>query len=330
MVSEYEVPFVMQRSSSYPEMEGSLEVSFIDEELPTIQKPAPMSNPNLALSDFYDPTLCITPEKGSLRHTYKERLNRGSDIGVSQKARNSQKVRFENFVEVKQMTPEGVVPAEGPAGQTALTHSEPSGNIPVKSSAEMFADDHEPFNDDGDDLETIPKQSFEQSIQSSWSSQQTDELECDPPFQRNVDHHEQYRDSADDMEVISILASDMKLTGNKAKSKPQKVKKSKKTPSPCVLHKEKNIPESELSAVYTNPVEHTLARPEFNSTLKVGKELQQLSSSELDVEAAVKQKLLKSRRTKDAILEKVCFLKLSDQNCVRSLYHQKYIHSYRC
>ena len=54
------------------------------------------------------------------------------------------------------------------------------------------------------------------------------------------------------------------------------------------------------------PVEHALARPEFNSTLWMNKELQQLKSQTLNVAAAVEEKLKASLSTRQKIAEKVC------------------------
>ncbi len=52
--------------------------------------------------------------------------------------------------------------------------------------------------------------------------------------------------------------------------------------------------------------ECVLARPEFNSTLYISKDLQKLKDSKLDISEALQEKL-KVTKTREKIAEKVCF-----------------------
>ena len=51
--------------------------------------------------------------------------------------------------------------------------------------------------------------------------------------------------------------------------------------------------------------ENILARPEFNSTLKITTQLQELQSAKLDIKGAVNSKLKSSANTRSKITEKV-------------------------
>ena len=252
MMSEYEAAIVSR--STLPHTGGAPTGMSDSEIMPVLNKPTPTYSHIYNLSDFGDPALCVTPEKK------RAPLNRGSDEGTSMKPRNSQKVTFDNFVEVKQMSPD-----TGVRRAVSIQRDSPDPALELASRVDPA----------------------EQHDMDRWSATSEDLETPAAAITKNY--------VTDDFEPISVFASDLKSS------------KHYKNTSETV----QTVPQQSSSRavgsafVLKDKSEHVLARPEFNSTLRVGKEIQQLEGAELDVNAAVKQKLKDSRKLKTAISDKV-------------------------
>lgn len=110
MLSDYEPHIIMRKTDNTShKVEGGLPFDK-DEAYPVIKKPQPTfkAASKMELMDL-DPALCLTPEKPRKPSTHTERLKGGvgKDEGL---VKSSQKVRFDQTVEVKQISPEVSVP----------------------------------------------------------------------------------------------------------------------------------------------------------------------------------------------------------------------------
>lgn len=248
---------------------------------------------------FGDPDLCVTPEKPTpkLRRTLRDPTtddeceNENETESDQTPSRTTKhKVRFDQNVEIKHMSPEYL----GNWGDG----SSPSSQSPqqqIESGEDKFKKNLEPSRD------AYEVNNYRDYIEINGAAAEADD--------------------EDDLEPISVVASDLRET-TKTKSKKEnvgaskrKVSKPKKLTSKPKKESQRSSSSRESSPLQSaassvmslsdGTTESVFARPEFHTTLRLSKEMKQLQEEELDLSAAVKQKLEVSGKTRTQIQEKV-------------------------
>ena len=106
-LSEFEPPIIMSQHAPHKHVSIDGGTAFIrsDEDLPSLNKPCPVSYEKLAA----DPTLCLTPEKNINKKTsnasMKSSLGSRATGSLSSSKRGTQSVRFDSNVDIKFMSP---------------------------------------------------------------------------------------------------------------------------------------------------------------------------------------------------------------------------------
>ena len=280
-----------------PTMRSHRSAPLLNEDLPTTRQPhsVRLHSPTLkSINDFLDPTLCVTPEKAAQRRTCLKG-GRETRTGEASLERSTPKVTFDSTVEVKQMSPEYCpedVSVEAPSAPSSLLDTD-------TSLSEILSN----------------RLSFDEIM----TTQPNHEVNCEPndnteaskpaiPESSNKDY---------DIEPISVIASDMQnfpaLLNGKQGKKRSRVKLPKPSTSVAELTKSDvavsqtdNQSRAKFTQLKSNVAgENVFNRPEFNSTLRIRRDVQKLEGEELDLTEAVKAKLETSDQTRNKLDEKV-------------------------
>ncbi len=343
IASDYGPHIIMNQIDPYQtEVEGSTFISDKDS-YPVLRKPTPSLQPPVpGLSQLLsDPNLCVTPEKGGTGRksspkagkvrVQTQSLNRGSDEGLVSdrpcRPLNSDRVRFDTVVEVKQLSPDPsllTVCEGGSQGQIIGQQAPSSGASPQNVDDEWdfsspcldkSGETYGPEDKFGTKY-VIPKTQYSPprdgnvdvvDVSSEYKSSTYGDITGAQSSHQGVRTQSSRPSDSSDLEPLSVFASDLRRSAQSTSSleNSTKLRKGASTQSQ-VSHKV--VPRRETSSPVTGVTcvnENVLARPEFNSTVRVGKELQELRESELDVAAAVEQKLRVSSKARSQVDEKV-------------------------
>ena len=282
-LSRLQTPYVLHDpvNQKASHMEGSIDYHNDTEEYPVLRKPVP--EPQSYKQLHTDPMLCITPEKparGKLTksRTFPNHIDKPKGSICSGRHRNnskdlkaSQSVRFNNNVDIKYLSPDSQSDCKSPRENNRK-------NITPQS-----------------DL------SFDDIVGPSLDCSVTDDEEA--PTESQV--YKYYLDN----DIADLHLDDSDLTDTK-------LHKQSSTSSSRSRLTFDHSPDSSMDYLkysedyqglpsLTQDVEHPLARPEFLSSLRVSKEMQQLQDQELNVASAVENKLKASSKLRDRITEKV-------------------------
>ena len=254
---------------SRPSHVSSLRSSlYDDDDLRPCPKPVPTPSPASAL-DFSDPLLCVTPEKPAMRKHLNMNMNANRSLDSS---RGSQKVRFDSTVEVKTMSPHE-------------TSTETSKNT-SSTVTDLSDDTMELIVQANDYVSPYLNTSAYSSSSSDNSKLSTDSKNSNVTVSSC---------ESDDVNFVHVLADDVHANNNHIYGK--KLAKHKKS---CVVR----------TSLWGEDGmgDNVLAKPEFNSTLTLKKQLDGLKVEELDIEQEVEQKLASSESLRNKVNEKVNLL----------------------
>ena len=292
-MSEYETPFIIHRSETFPsEVTGGINVD--SDAFPILRKPIPITGRVQDSSLTYDPTLCVTPERPTRKPVSRQALA-GESLTKDDPKLNS-KVRFDKTVQVKQLSPE----------TSAEDVTKATGQQPVVNSYGIFGMSTVTGRSDLDIEDEIPIQTlsineedenrydtsdFDMDYESK--TYQYDVQDTDSPVTYPKTEVKFESIAADPLSIMAKDTSLFELPTDKASMKgyTQSSDDSESAEELCQIMGESD---------------HVLARPEFNSTLKFSKELHYLQSAQIDIHAAVQQKLQSSDKTREKVSEMVC------------------------
>ena len=269
MVSEYEAHIVMHKTIPFTRgVEGGVPFEK-DEEYPIPQRPQPTSSGSL-ITDLFDldPALCVTPEKQRKPFIHTQQL-KGSGGDSSDKLKSSQKVRFDQTVEVKQMSPE-----------TPMDIVKP-----VDSSSHKLVQQNVQCAYHSVDQKSKLPSGVRSNMDSPLTINATSSCEADTFFGD---------ESSYNGDPISVIASDLsrlRTTGSDYSLSEGYLSDSSDKEVASIL----NFAEAES----------VLARPEFNSVLMISEEKRHLEDLQPDLIQAAHKKLRESEKDKAKIEEKV-------------------------
>ena len=291
MVSEYEAQIVMHKTAPFRrEIEGGVPFEK-DEEYPIPRKPRPMSSGSL-VSDLFDldPALCVTPEKQRKPFIHTQKL-KGSGGDSADELKSSQKVRFDQTVEVKQMSP------ETPAG----VHNSPDSGLQDKVQQSLLSNIYHPTDDYLKQLpEEIPNGSSPLTIAASdfhKSDTFNQYLSDNSSVLPGAPSKYIFQPDGMDNDPVSIVARDMSRLGLAGQD-------SGREEGYLSDSGDKEVA-AILNTVGVKEAESVLARPEFNSVLLMSEEKRHLEELQPDVIQAAQKKLRVSDKDKTKVEEKV-------------------------
>lgn len=244
--------------------------------------------------------------QGSLHHV--ESLKRGSDEGIlSDRPENSQKVRFDTTVEVKHMSPE----TSTEASTLDTTPSPLQGPAPHPASirgGSSWRQDPGELDPDSDDSEV---QFYNSGTPPDVLASGGDAGEATGGSSRDASAECGSRDQS----PIAVVAKDFMATAGDgghtagasrqpASSAATRRRHEAITRASRQVAKQRAELAEPLGITGSDVIEHSLARPEFNSTLRVRREIQELEEKDVDLVAAVQHKLSLSHKLRNHIEEK--------------------------
>lgn len=303
MLSDYEKGHVMYQSipTIRTDVEGGTTFPN-DDDIDLIalhRRQAPTAEQIQNLDTLLDPVLCVTPEKAiKERNVPKRSVTQNtvtSCLKDSSKDFKNTRVRFDQQVTVQHLSPE---------------QNDDSSIIDIDRTADMereiIFDDETQFSDEssGSDVDysdTEPKTYTFSSVGTDKDSitniiTQTDELNLSSDMELNIDTIETQNKDAN---VVSpVLRKIARPSKKRQKYKPDI------SESDVIDVKPQKMASSKTLLMGSGTAEHALARPEFNSTLFMSKEVQELSKKEIDLPAAVSE-VLKVEKNRAKIQEKV-------------------------
>ena len=238
-----------------------------DDDLQPRPKPMPAPSTYANPLDFSDPLLCVTPEKPPRGYGNNNSYTNANKSLDSSKG--SQRVRFDSTVEVKTMSPHET--------STETSNTATSGSLTDNSddTMELLAQA---------DAYVSPYANL-----SNYSSSSSDSKTSSDSQGSNVTVS---TCESEDVDFVDVLADDIHLRDNHIYGR--KLAKHKKS---CVVR----------TSVWGEDGmgDNVLAKPEFNSTLVLQKQLEGLKVEEVDLEREVEQKLAASEPLRTKVNEKV-------------------------
>jgi len=251
-----------------------------DESTPSLVTPFPSSNhpPSTELTATFDPTLCITPERTVASQLPLQHPHLGVSGDDCESNRRTTKVHFDQTVSVHHLSPEY---GSNNASSDDHCFSGLNCNADVLSSMcdQLDTSDVEPISIIASDLRRL----------SPNSVSLLKELESSKSLQQNS-------------------SASKNISGDCTRKK----KKSKSDSSTCTqvvteVGRTGSVPgDSAHTGQHVEPTveaECVLARPEFNSMLKMSSKIAQLQQLEFDMVAVTKEKI--SPKLKQQVFEKV-------------------------
>ena len=312
MLSDYEKGHVTRqwKPTIQPEVEGgiSLPQDEDSEALPrTYHKPAPITSQTADLRSMLDPTLCLTPEKTS-KTALKSKKNA---IETSKATENSNtntktmspKVRFEQQVTVQFLSPERE-PQEDiiEIDRSDDTEQELSFTDPVPVDSEGTSDEEE--RNYGSD--TRPKKyhyrTYSGDLRDSDQGIQdiVSKAECINIDQDNPSSNQATQCNSDKGPALQKVAQASRKTQSHGAASQQLA-----SDAEIIDVIPQKMAAEKTSLMAMGDSEHDLARPEFNSTLFMSKEVRKVAEQQFNAVAAARVKLERSTRVRSAIDEKV-------------------------
>ena len=308
MVSDYARGHVMTQSvpTISPTIEGG--TAFPDDDiepLPMYRRIQPVIHDRRDLTWRAYPDLDVSPEpsphkkKGTRKSNFaaSSSMQRGSLIETK-----TPKVRFDQMVTVKRISP----PRE--AEQSDIIEIDRSDD----TSHELSFDDETPFGDENESDISVGKENIE-TLPKTYSYDAEDRLYDSDPIQNIITHTSRLNVDSNMNTGLFDESRDTELNSN------QQILKRKIAISSAVKNQHQKYPPStgiiEVQAqkmssakgllIESGQTEHALARPEFNSTLFMRKEVEHATGETIDVLSAVSNRLKKSSETRRRVLEKV-------------------------
>lgn len=251
---------------SYPSS-YSMRSSLHDDDLQPCPKPAFVPTPTpLSALDLSDPSLCLTPEKSSVRKPLNTNTNANRSLDSS---RGSQKVRFDSTVEIKTMSPHE-------------TSNETSKN--TSSTLTDLSDDTMELIAQANDYVSPYLNTSAVSSSSSDNSKVSSDSKSSNVTVTSC--------ASEDVDFVRVTADDVHADERH-------------------IYGKKLAQHRRSCAVRTSMWgedgmgDNVLAKPEFNSTLTLKKQLDGIKAEELDIEDEVEQKLAASEALRNKLNEKV-------------------------
>jgi len=267
---------------------SQLNDSATDEAIPSLVTPFPSLNhlPSTEMTTTFDPALCVTPERSVSSRVPLQQPVQGVSESHCEPHQRTTKVHFDHTVSVHHLSPESISNGASPDDHCLYEL-----NTDVLSSmcTELDISDVEPVSIIASDLRRLSPNS--QSLVS--------QLESSRSLQRNC-------------------SAGKSKSGDNARPKKPKLRS-----RPLVTEVGSTttaVPADSINSCLSDaePTEESdcvLARPEFNSTLKMSSEIAQLQQQEFDLVAVTKEKI--NPKLKQQVFEKV--LLMSAFNLIYSL-----------
>ena len=271
------LPTSLSQGNYYSTADASYDNSLYDDDLLPHRPRHPQPQATVTSSDFLDfsdPLLTVTPEK-TLHHKRGRVNDRPMDKTDSLKG--SQKVRFDSTVEVKTMSPQ------------ETSTDDTSHNTSSQSSSSTTLTDSS--TTDRHHLDT--SSASRRSLFSNNNSNSSLGVGSIPKSMSSTSNSTFSTIESDDIDFVDVLASDFESKAKVVYSGKRKTH-----------HKKKSVVRTSVWGE-DGYGDNVLARPEFNSTILVRKELQSVKDEELDVDDVVKKKLSSSTNLRNKVAEKV-------------------------
>jgi len=268
------------------------DVSFLrdQEQFPVLPKPVPAPLYDTRLYQT-DPTLCVTPEKEtSAKSIRSKKSSFPSAKRTLSDSRAVQSVRFDNNVDIKYMSPEKQDNSESVNSSDNMSFDDIVGpeledtNCPITIKKDHNRNNTQKEIRYAKSTSSTSKSCIEtsqnysdKSLQKSKESDKTKSHQCNKFNKASSNHGASYTHLATSSLPDHNTSSHSKYSFGDYQGLPSLI----------------------------NDSENMLARPEFLSTLRVTKEMQELMNEELDVTAAVENKLKESVKAREKLTEKV-------------------------
>lgn len=184
-------------------------------------------------------------------------------------SKGSQKVRFDSTVEVKHMTPPETSTDTSNFSSIGIDTSQNSSSERLSCVSELSQSSDTDSSTQQQSSSLLSSSGSSESKASTWSTVESE-----------------------DVDFVDVLASDLET-------------------KEALIYGKKRIHHKAISIVRPSVWgedgigDNILSRPEFNSTILMRKELEELKDADLDVQEAVKQKLKLSEETRSKVAEKV-------------------------
>ena len=254
---------------------SQLNDSATDETIPSLVTPFPSLNhlPSAELTTTFDPALCVTPEKSVSSRVSLQQPVQGISENDCETRQRTTKVHFDHTVSVHHLSPECISNGASPDDRCLYDL-----NTDVLSSmcTELDISDVEPVSIIASDLRRLSPNS--QSLISELESSRSLQRSSSAGKSKSGDNTREKKSKLRSRPSVTEVGSTSAVLANSANS--------------CLSDAEPTV-ESDC----------VLARPEFNSTLKMSSDIAQLQQQEFDLVAVTKEKI--NPKLKQQVFEKV-------------------------